>query len=124
VPGPGLEEERVTQYTKGRRFEWKLAAQLKADGALVMRSAGSHGDADLIALYLWGVVAIQAKTRKPVAAEIRKIAAASKQTGVNWLLVWPDGRRILYRHWKYGKETEWIGRKGWISATPSLASSS
>lgn len=38
-----------TQYSRGRRKEWQLAAQLKEDGWEVVRSAGSHGLWDLCA---------------------------------------------------------------------------
>ena len=95
----------MTQYARGRRFEWKLAAQLKAAGAIVMRSAGSHGEADLVALWGNEAWAIQAKTRKPTAAELRKIVKASKRSAAAWwLMVWPDGRGIVYRQWLGGRE--------------------
>lgn len=42
----------MTQYATGRRFEWKTRDDLVANGYVVMRAAGSKGDAkvDLIAI--------------------------------------------------------------------------
>ena len=95
----------MNNYGRGRRFEWKLAAQLKAEGAIVMRSAGSHGEADLVAMWQDATWAIQAKTRTPTAAEVRKIAKASELTSaVIWMLVWPVGKAIAYRSWINGAE--------------------
>ena len=40
----------MTNYTKGRSYEYKIAKKLRAEGWNVARSAGSHGDFDLIAI--------------------------------------------------------------------------
>ena len=39
-----------TSYRKGVRLEYELKELLEADGFFVVRSAGSHGPADLVAL--------------------------------------------------------------------------
>lgn len=48
-------------YTRGARFERKVAEALTADGYRVMRAAGSHGKADLIALKIGQVLLVQCK---------------------------------------------------------------
>ena len=52
----------MTQYARGAVFERKVAALLTDDGYLVIRSAGSHGEADLVALKPGQVLLVQAKT--------------------------------------------------------------
>jgi Holliday junction resolvase len=37
-------------YEKGRRKEYKLKKELEREGLIVLRTAGSHGFADLIAI--------------------------------------------------------------------------
>lgn len=37
-------------YLRGRRFEWEVKKQLEQSGYSVMRTAGSHGFADIIAI--------------------------------------------------------------------------
>lgn len=39
-----------TNYARGRRFEWELAAGYRKAGLQVIRAAGSHGPFDLIVL--------------------------------------------------------------------------
>ena len=40
----------MTRYEQGRRYEYKIKKQLEKEGRNVTRSAGSHGDFDLIAI--------------------------------------------------------------------------
>lgn len=49
-------------YLRGRRLEWQVKKDLEADGWTVMRTAGSHGFADLIALRGDMIRFIQCKT--------------------------------------------------------------
>jgi Holliday junction resolvase len=51
----------VTHYQRGAAFERAVAARLADDGYLVMRAAGSHGVADLVAIKPGQVVLIQCK---------------------------------------------------------------
>ena len=41
-------------YVKGRRKEWKIRKELEIKGWIVLRTAGSHGFADLIAIGKYG----------------------------------------------------------------------
>lgn len=52
----------MTQYARGAVFERKVAGLLADDGYLVVRAAGSHGHADLVALKAGQVVLVQCKT--------------------------------------------------------------
>ena len=94
----------MTQYARGRRFEWALAKQLRDDGAIVIRSAGSHGEADLVAFYRWGTVAIQAKTRNPTSAERAKVIAASQLSCATWALVWRNKSGIWWETYVDGQQ--------------------
>ena len=48
-------------YQKGRRKEYALKRKLESEGWLVLRSAGSHGFADLVAISETKVIFIQCK---------------------------------------------------------------
>lgn len=43
--------ETMTNYTKGRAFEYQVKKILEKDGQTVWRTAGSHSPVDLIAVY-------------------------------------------------------------------------
>lgn len=55
-------------YLRGRRLEYQVKKAYEAEGYKVMRTAGSHGDFDLIAVYegtyLTAVIFIQCKSVK------------------------------------------------------------
>ena len=51
----------MTNYSRGYAFEQKCAGVLTQDGYFCVRSGGSHGIADLVALKPGQVVLIQAK---------------------------------------------------------------
>lgn len=52
---------RSSNYRRGANFERIVAAALERDGYVVMRAAGSHGKADLVALKPTQVVLVQCK---------------------------------------------------------------
>lgn len=54
-----------TNYSRGAAFERKVAALLAGDGYWVVRAAGSHGKADLIALKPDQVVLVNCKLSGP-----------------------------------------------------------
>ena len=51
-----------TNYQKGYRLELRAAKELRAHGYYVIRSAGSHGPADVIALNSSRIIIIQIGT--------------------------------------------------------------
>lgn len=60
-------------YVKGRKKEYKIKRQLEMQGWLVLRSAGSHGFADLIAVKEDKVRFIQCKPEEFRESERKKL---------------------------------------------------
>lgn len=90
----------MTKYEAGRRAEYKLKALLEQGGLTVLRTAGSHGQADLIAVdpKSRGLRLIQVKvtsSKKPSYA--RELDELAKLT--------PKGP------WRVSSEL-WVWRKG------------
>lgn len=56
---------RNLNYARGASFERLVGAKLAADGYRVLRAAGSHGKADVIALKRGQVVLVQCKLTGP-----------------------------------------------------------
>jgi len=48
-------------YIKGRAKEYKVKKQLEDDGWIVLRTAGSHGFADLVAVKRYAILFVQVK---------------------------------------------------------------
>lgn len=78
----------MTRYSSGRAAEWRVRDVLAEAGATVVRSAGSKGDADLIAMWSHATYAIQVKKAKPSAQEMERCRAASEKTQARWAMVW------------------------------------
>lgn len=92
----------MTNYDKGARLEYKARDALSERGYTVIRSAGSHGAADLVALKADDVVLVQVGKRgKSVAAAARLLAAVAAPGNV---------RREVW---------VWVPRKGWRIAAVS-----
>jgi predicted RNA binding protein YcfA (HicA-like mRNA interferase family) len=65
-------------YRSGRRAEYRSADWLRKLGFVVLRTAGSHGLADLVALGKGGVVLVQVKYgRRPGQKEINRFRRAA-----------------------------------------------
>lgn len=92
-------------YAAGRRYEYACKKKLEAEGWTVLRTAGSHGDADLVGYrvsmgggtYLVGserlqytrissVLFVQCK-RSPTKADRDKIQQLCRETGLDWRLM-------------------------------------
>lgn len=89
------------KYQKGAAKERKYAEILRASGWVVIRAAGSHGEADLVALKDRRVCLIQVKSDQagPFAhfgPDHREalIADAVKAGGEPWLVHWPSGQKF------------------------------
>jgi len=85
----------VTNYARGRRFEWRVRDVLRGEGWLVLRTAGSRGPVDLIALRPGEVRFIQCKTRYPTDREWRSAQEFAGLAKGIVLLVWPGEKRGL-----------------------------
>jgi len=63
----------VTNYERGRRFEYYIMQKLRKAGFYVIRSAGSHSLADLVALGSNSVILVQCKKTCPSDSGIEKL---------------------------------------------------
>ena len=87
-------------YIAGRRFEYKVKKYYEKKGYTVLRTSGSHGFADLIAVRnkesLKRIVFIQCKNRKPTKQETKEFEEFSWLNVVDmhtWVwteMVYPD----------------------------------
>jgi Holliday junction resolvase len=62
----------MTNYSRGADFERAVKAYLEQEGYFVVRSAGSHGVVDLLALSGAGHLAVQCKINGQLAPNDRK----------------------------------------------------
>jgi len=82
----------VTNYSSGRRYEWKTQRVLEAAGYVTLRTAGSHGAVDVIGISASDIVLVQVKSgpsRPPVRVfeELREMKR-------------PVNTRVLLHWWK------------------------
>ncbi len=54
----------MSNYSKGRVYEWKAQKELEAEGYVVVRSSASHSPIDLIAVGCGSIKIIQVKSTK------------------------------------------------------------
>jgi len=71
------------QYRRGAIFERQIADRLSEDGYFVIRAAGSHGHADLIALKSGQVLLVQCK-----------LAGAGAVPPAEWNGLWEVAERV------------------------------
>ncbi len=69
-----------TNYEKGRAKEYRLKKKYEKMGYTVLRTAGSHGFADLIAVGKVTVVFIQSKPKKFSETQKKKLEEENKWT--------------------------------------------
>jgi Holliday junction resolvase len=96
----------TSQYRRGADFERKVKQALEANGAVyVVRAAGSHGPADLIAFYDWdgwrpSVEFVQAKRNgKMSRADQWALHELATQCGAVPVLAYqgPRGTPVMFR---------------------------
>jgi len=82
----------MKSYIKGRRLEYKVKKLLEDKGYYVIRSAGSHGSADLIAGNGYEVMLIQCKTdiKKISKEDIRELNRAAVKVKAKPFIVGDD----------------------------------
>ena len=85
-------------YRKGYILEQKVRKELEAKGFYVVRSAGSHGAADLVGLCSDGLILVQVGTYGSKGKEdyekLRKVPAPSGTIREVWLWVSRVGWKI------------------------------
>lgn len=100
----------MTRYAAGRRAEWAARDLLKARGCDVVRSAGSKGLVDLVALCDDHIVLAQVKRTKSgqwVDANWRELQRRAETKRYPYA-------RIVAIVFTYGrKEPEWFWQPGW-----------
>ncbi len=84
------------KYEKGRRKENQTRDWLRDMGHVVMRSAGSKGPFDIVAVSASGVLLVQVKAgTRPTKAEVKKLEAI--EIPLAWctkqIWYWPDYAR-------------------------------
>ena len=90
----------MTRYANGRRFEYKVRDDLRARGYLVVRSAGSKGKVDLMAVGNGEIVLCQCKNNgwgKP--SEREALCELATQYGALAILASAGNPGIAYRHY-------------------------
>lgn len=86
------QKRKQTNYERGRALEYKIKAQLEEQGYAVMRSAGSHGPYDLIALDRTGKVRFIQLKRKASGEEVRDVVTYTAEVSEEyWVVI--DKRR-------------------------------
>jgi len=82
-------------YVKGRACENYVANYLRRNGFYVVRSAGSHGVYDLVAICHGRVFGIQCKTNGQLSRkELIKIVETSERYGIIPFLAFRNNRRV------------------------------
>lgn len=82
-------------YKKGRRFEYKVKKELEEQGYYVIRSAGSRGVFDLIAIKWDEVLGIQCKLGKVSEKEIKEMFEVGSKYGIIPVIVTKDGTKVI-----------------------------
>jgi len=83
----------TSRYIRGRRFEHRVKRLLEERGYIVVRSAGSKGPFDLVALRFGEILLIQCKLDGNLPkAEKRQMIAAARVAGGKPLLAIKDKR--------------------------------
>ena len=85
---------------------------MEGGGAIVVRSAGSRGPADLVAMYDYATWAIQVKRAKPTAAEVEAVRMVSAKTLARWAVVHYNGGLVSLQAFWDGKATKRISPPG------------
>jgi len=86
----------MTNYANGYAFERTVAGDLNTDGYLVIRSGGSHGAADLVALKPGQVLLVQAKTNGLISVtDWNELLGIAERVGAVPLLALRPGRGLI-----------------------------
>lgn len=86
----------VTNYERGRAFEYRVKQYLEKQGYFVVRSAGSHFP-DLIAVKHGKVLAIEVKRNKPSPSVLQEVEQKAKELmkyGITPCLAYLDDNKI------------------------------
>jgi len=88
----------MRNYEKGRRLEYVLKEQLERQGCFVVRSAGSRGPADLVAIKGGKATLIQVQKRSHLPKEKENaLKLAAKKAGCDAYLAYRVQRKWVFR---------------------------
>ena len=93
----------MTNYSKGRAFEYRVRRYLEGKGFVVFRTAGSHSPADLIALRAGEVWLVQCKaTTGGYLSRVARLGfvEVANELGVVPMLAFKESRKIALRQVK------------------------
>ena len=82
-------------YKKGRQFEYKVKKEFEKLGYFVVRSAGSRGIFDLIAIRKYEVLGIQCKLGKVSEDEVKKMLDIGRMYNIIPVIVTKDGMWVI-----------------------------
>jgi Holliday junction resolvase len=91
----------MTRYAVGRRFEWRVRRYYEKLGYFVVRSAGSKGPVDLVALGGYRPLIIQCKVRNPrkqvalLEKEATKLRTLANSIGAKAVWAIRKGRKMI-----------------------------
>ena len=91
----------MTNYKSGRYFEYELKKRYEKQGAYVIRSAGSHGLADLIVIY---------RDKKPLLVQVKFFSGSVPKPSQEFRNLKASGFRKIWiakRKWKHGSQFEY-----------------
>jgi len=87
----------LNNYKRGRNAEYVIKQKFEKEGYVVIRSAGSHGPADLIAARDHEIILIQVKTNGYLSkAEKEKLKEWAKHFGGKPVVAKKKGRRWVF----------------------------
>lgn len=88
----------ATPYQRGRSFEYRVKKKLESLGYFVMRSAGSKGEVDLLAVKHGTSLFLQSKLRGQISiAEQNELFLLSQKFGATPVIVMnSDSRKIIF----------------------------
>jgi Holliday junction resolvase len=93
--------KKQANYVKGRTFEYKIATYFRRHGYFVVRAAGSHGPADLVAIKKGNrPLFIQCKKGSAIVGkdEHNALYAAATEAGANAVIaVSEDRKSTIYK---------------------------
>ena len=101
----------MTNYRNGARIEYKAKAELEKDGYYVIRSAGSHGVFDLVAIGFGKLRLIQLKRTRSKKPNIDKLFKKDMQLIYDFCARHTCPENTDFELWVWKKNgKEWVKR--------------
>ena len=83
---------------RGTFFEIRVFKYYKRQGFFAVRSSGSFGPADVVAIKKGDIRLIQCKLNGHIASyELKALKAACKRAGAEGYLAYPEGRKLIIK---------------------------